>query len=83
MTLSDGTTIAQQCVILDLIGKETGLYSTDIVTAAKVDEFMDHMKVVYSRTIITDGEGIEEEEKLKTRNAAVEEGGEVFDTLSK
>ena len=74
MALSDGTKIAQQCEILNLVGKETGLYPTDIVASAKLNEWMDHMKDVYSRTIVTAGVGMEGEEKLSARKTSLDKG---------
>ena len=82
LTLSDGTAIGQQRAILRLIGKETGLYPTDSIAAAKVDELMDLMEDVNSK-IMAAGAGMEGEEKLSARKAAVEEGGKVYDVLSK
>ena len=82
LSLSDGTAICQTRAILRLVGKETGLYPTDVVAAAKVDESMDLMEDGINN-IMAAGAGMEGEEKLSARKAAVEEGGKVYDVLSK
>lgn len=82
LSLSDGTFICQTRAILRLVGKETGLYPTDVVAAAKVDEVMDLIEDVTSN-IMAAGAGMAGEEKLSARKATVEKGGKVYDVLSK
>lgn len=53
--LSDGTRLAQQRAILRLIGKETGLYPTDPIEAAKVDELCDALDDMVQWTVNTTG----------------------------
>ena len=76
LTLSDGTEIAQQRAILRLVGKETNLYPTDIVAAAKVDSLMDAAEDIGVKTTAV-GQGLEQAEKEAARKAATNKGGPI------
>lgn len=82
LTLTDGTVIAQQRAILRFVGKEVGLYPTDPVTAARVDELIDATEDILPTTNKV-GEGLNKEEKEAARKAACEEGGVVYQLLTK
>jgi len=82
LTLPGGTVIAQQRAILRLIGKETGLYPTDMVEAAKVDEFMDACEDIGAKTNAA-GSGLPQDEKEAARKASCTEGGVTYEILKK
>ena len=82
LTLSDGTVIAQQRAMLRLVGKETGLYPEDSVTAAKVDELMDATEDM-GAVAMKVGVGLEKEAKEAARKVACEEGGSIHGLLTK
>ena len=83
LTLADGTTtIAQQRAILRLVGKETQLYPTDVLSAAKVDEIMDAADDLGVKTNAI-GQGLEKGEKETARKAAFETGGPIHALLEK
>jgi glutathione S-transferase len=79
--LADGTVLSQQRAILRLIGKETGLYPTDALAAARVDEFMDALDGL-SGDVNDVGRGLEPAEKEAARKEAVTTG-KVFDSITK
>lgn len=81
LTLDDGTVIAQQRAILRFIGKETGLYPSDTVEAAKVDEIMDGTEDLMGKTNAV-GKDLPQSEKEEARNAACKEGGAVYTILN-
>jgi glutathione S-transferase len=80
LSLSDGTVIAQQRTMLRLVGKETGLYPTDSIAAAKVDELMDASEDIGAVTMKA-GVGLAKEEKEAARKAYCEEGGKTYEVL--
>jgi glutathione S-transferase len=76
LTLQDGREIAQQRAILRFIGKEIGLYPSVLVIendnnylAAKMDEFMDAVEDVGSKTNAI-GQGFGQSEKEMARKQA-------------
>jgi glutathione S-transferase len=81
LTLDDGTVIAQQRAILRFIGRETGLYPSDAVAAAKVDEIMDGAEDIMGKTNAV-GKDLPQNEKEEARSAACKEGGVIFTILS-
>lgn len=81
LKLSDGTVIAQQRAILRLIGKETGLYPSDVVAAAKVDSIMDGTEDLFAKTTEV-GKNLPQKEKEEARNAACNDGGVIFTVLN-
>ncbi len=82
LTLTDGTVIAQQRAILRFVGREVGLYPSDPVAAARVDELIDATEDLLPTTNKV-GEGLNKEEKEAARKAACEEGGVVYQLLTK
>jgi len=74
LTLSDGTILAQQRSILRFVGKETGLYPTGSVLAAKVDELLDAIEDIIEKIMSTDE---------SDRKAALEVGGLIHGMISK
>eukprot|EP00286_Rhodomonas_abbreviata_P019791 CAMPEP_0181309482 /NCGR_PEP_ID=MMETSP1101-20121128/12036_1 /TAXON_ID=46948 /ORGANISM="Rhodomonas abbreviata, Strain Caron Lab Isolate" /LENGTH=223 /DNA_ID=CAMNT_0023415967 /DNA_START=19 /DNA_END=690 /DNA_ORIENTATION=- len=81
LKLSDGTMIAQQRAILRMVSKHTGLYPTDPLAAAKVDELMDAVEDLQVK-VNAAGQGLEQAEKEAKRKEACE-SGVVFDLLTK
>lgn len=69
LELADGTLIGQSRSITRLVGKGTGLYPSDEVLAALVDECMDGADDIMSVTIRT-GVGLPAAEKIEQRQAA-------------
>lgn len=82
LTLEDGTTIAQQRAILRLVGKETKLYPTDILAAARVDELMDAAEDIGAVTMKA-GAGLPQAEKEAERKVYCQEGGKTYQVLKK
>eukprot|EP00565_Helicotheca_tamesis_P008879 CAMPEP_0185739704 /NCGR_PEP_ID=MMETSP1171-20130828/36008_1 /TAXON_ID=374046 /ORGANISM="Helicotheca tamensis, Strain CCMP826" /LENGTH=221 /DNA_ID=CAMNT_0028411339 /DNA_START=40 /DNA_END=705 /DNA_ORIENTATION=- len=82
LTLSDGTVIAQQRAILRLVGKMTGLYPTDPIAAARVDELMDAAEDIGAVTMKA-GVGLEQAEKEAARKVYCEEGGATYGLLQR
>lgn len=82
LTIQDGTTIAQQRAVLRLVGKETGLYPTDTIAAAKVDELMDAAEDIGAVTMKA-GVGLPQAEKEAERKAYCQEGGKTYEVLQK
>jgi glutathione S-transferase len=83
LTLSDGSTvISQQRAILRLVGKETNLYPTDLIAAAKVDELMDALEDLGAKTFPI-GAGLPQAEKEAARKEACEAGGVIHGMLEK
>ena len=82
LTLSNGTTVAQQRAILRFVGKETGLYPTDSIAAAKVDELMDVGEDIGARAFKA-GQGLDQEAKEAARKEACAPGGSIHEILSK
>eukprot|EP00523_Entomoneis_sp_CCMP467_P005993 CAMPEP_0168733956 /NCGR_PEP_ID=MMETSP0724-20121128/8563_1 /TAXON_ID=265536 /ORGANISM="Amphiprora sp., Strain CCMP467" /LENGTH=213 /DNA_ID=CAMNT_0008781041 /DNA_START=93 /DNA_END=734 /DNA_ORIENTATION=- len=83
LTLEDGTVIAQQRAILRLVGKEVGLYPTDHLLAAKVDELMDAQEDIGSKVFYV-GQGLEKEAFLEARKkSSIEPDGVIYQALSR
>mmetsp|Transcript_25197 Transcript_25197/g.28814 ORF Transcript_25197/g.28814 Transcript_25197/m.28814 type:complete len:222 (+) Transcript_25197:110-775(+) len=82
LSLSDGTMIAQQRALLRFVGKESGLYPTDTIAAAKVDEFMDAAEDIGAVTMKA-GVGMEKDAKEAARKEYCSEGGKTYATLQK
>jgi glutathione S-transferase len=83
LTLSDGSTcISQQRAILRFVGKETNLYPTDSIAAAKVDELMDALEDLSGKTFPI-GAGLPQAEKEAARKEACETGGATYGILEK
>lgn len=82
LVLSNGSVVAQQRAILRFVGKETSLYPSDSLDAAKVDEIMDACEDVISKTFAV-GSGLEKEEKEAARMEACKEGGITYEMLKK
>mmetsp|Transcript_15206 Transcript_15206/g.28863 ORF Transcript_15206/g.28863 Transcript_15206/m.28863 type:complete len:226 (+) Transcript_15206:73-750(+) len=82
LALQDGREIAQQRAILRLVGKETGLYPDDSFAAAKIDELMDALEDVGSKTNGI-GQGLPQEEKEAERKKACEVGGVTYEILGR
>ena len=82
LTLSNGTVVAQQKAILRLVGKETGLYPTDPIDAAKVDELMDALDDI-SAMVTKIGQGLEKDAKEEARKDACEKNGAVHTFFAK
>eukprot|EP00978_Attheya_sp_CCMP212_P048962 scaffold598397_cov79-Attheya_sp.AAC.1 len=81
LSLADGSTeIHQQRTILRFVGKETHLYPTDSIKAAKVDELMDALEDIGGKTNAA-GQGLAQEEKEAARKAACEKGGVTYGIL--
>jgi glutathione S-transferase len=82
LTLSDGMKIGQQHAILRFVGKETDLYPTDSVAAAKVDSLIGAVEEINAKTTAV-GRGLAQEEKEAARKEACQEGGAVYGVLDK
>eukprot|EP00934_Nitzschia_sp_Nitz4_P002966 Nitzschia sp. Nitz4//scaffold261_size27179//12808//13488//NITZ4_008210-RA/size27179-processed-gene-0.3-mRNA-1//1//CDS//3329544720//2956//frame0 len=77
LTLASGVEIGQQKAIIRLIGKETGLYPTDVIQAAHVDCIMDY-GIDMSKTIRKIGADLPKEEMLAKRAEAFAKGGDAY-----
>mmetsp|Transcript_9629 Transcript_9629/g.10882 ORF Transcript_9629/g.10882 Transcript_9629/m.10882 type:complete len:231 (+) Transcript_9629:40-732(+) len=82
LTLADGTVVAQGRACLRLVGKYTGLYPADPLLAVRVDELLDVLEDIGSKTNAT-GRGLEQAEKDAKRLEAVSKGGNVYALLEK
>ena len=82
ITLKDGTEIAQQRAILRMVGKEAGLYPTDIVASALVDSVMDAAEDFFPKTTAI-GAGTEKAEKEAARAKECQPGGIVYGMMEK
>ena len=71
------TVVGQSRAITRLVGKGTGLYPSDDVLAALVDECMDGADDIMSITN-REGQGLPLPEKIEKRQAACKEGGATY-----
>jgi glutathione S-transferase len=83
LTLSNGEQIAQSRNVLRFIGKHTNLYPlNDHLLAAKVDELLDVADDLNNKVNAT-GRGLEKEAKEKLRFETSQQGGAVYEYLTK
>lgn len=75
--LADGAILGQSYAILRLIGKSTGYYPTDPIKASRVDECLDGLNDVATKTNGT-GQGLEIKEKVAKRSEACKAGGDIY-----
>lgn len=74
LTLKSGETFGQSRSVTRFVAKKTGLYPTDDVLAAYVDDLLDAGDDLLTKTNST-GQGKEIDEKIKLRKESVEAGG--------
>eukprot|EP00934_Nitzschia_sp_Nitz4_P003246 Nitzschia sp. Nitz4//scaffold261_size27179//14334//15011//NITZ4_008211-RA/size27179-processed-gene-0.4-mRNA-1//1//CDS//3329544723//3236//frame0 len=77
LTLASGEEIGQQKAILRMVGKETGLYPTNVIQASYVDSIMDY-GVDMSQTIRKVGANLPKEEMANKRTEAFSKGGDAY-----
>ena len=82
VVLACGDKIAQAKALLRLAGKAAGIYPSDPIAAAKVDEIVDYCEDIGS-AINPIGRGLPSEEKNAARKQAVSEGGKIYAMLAK
>lgn len=82
LELADGTRLGQSFAILRMVGKGTGFYPEDALLACKVDELIDGLNDVASKTNGT-GQGLPIAEKMAKRAAACEPGGDIYVVLQR
>ena len=82
LELADGSQLAQARSVLRFVGQYTGLYPSDPLVAARVDELMDALEDL-DAAITNTGKCLPKDEQETARLAAVSEGGAVYNLLAK
>mmetsp|Transcript_14474 Transcript_14474/g.22003 ORF Transcript_14474/g.22003 Transcript_14474/m.22003 type:complete len:233 (-) Transcript_14474:210-908(-) len=82
LTLPSGQRLAQSRAVGRYLGKQCGLYPTDLIEACKVDEVMDALEDMFGATVNA-GAGLKDKKAREAARKEVVESGRTADLLKR